>query len=458
MRNRMLAGIFCLLIGASAAAGADDAATFRLFLKDGTSLVSYGEFARVGDRVVFSMPTSAPPDPRLQLVNLAADRIDWDRTNRYVTSARVTRYLETQAENDYTVLSNQVAESLNEVANTTDPARRLAIVQRARKALAEWPGDHYNYRAEDIRQMLGLLDEAIADLRASSGTGRFDFALAAYSAPPTIGEPLLPPPTPKEAIEQTLLAARLSESPAERTALLGAALVSLDSSAAEVPADWASATRAETRAAIDVEQGLDREYLVLAQQMVDLAHRRAEVADVRGVEDVIARVFVRDHALGSHRQDAVSALVASVEAELDAARRLRLARDRFALRVQAFRKYRASIAPSMDLLDQVRPALEDIKALSGSTPGALESIHNAVRKIVGAAAGITPPDELKAAQARLVSAAQLADNAARIRREATLAGDIGRAWDASSAAAGALMLGAQARQDIRVVMIPPKLR
>ena len=40
---------------------ADTAVTpsFRVFLKDGSSLASYGEMARVGDRVVFSMPTSA---------------------------------------------------------------------------------------------------------------------------------------------------------------------------------------------------------------------------------------------------------------------------------------------------------------------------------------------------------------------------------------------------------------
>ena len=37
-----------------------------------------------------------------------------------------------------------------------------------------------------------------------------------------------------------------------------------------------------------------------------------------------------------------------------------------------------------------------------------------------------------------MSAVQLAGNAGRIRREATLAEDMTRAWDASSAAAGAL--------------------
>ena len=46
------------------------------------------------------------------------------------------------------------------------------------------------------------------------------------------------------------------------------------------------------------------------------------------------------------------------------------------------------------------------------------------------------------------SAVQLAANAAKIRREAALTGNIARAWDASSAAAGALMLSARARTDL----------
>jgi hypothetical protein len=43
---------------------------FRVILNDGTALVSYGEFSRVGDRVVFSMPLDSPRGDRLQLVNL----------------------------------------------------------------------------------------------------------------------------------------------------------------------------------------------------------------------------------------------------------------------------------------------------------------------------------------------------------------------------------------------------
>jgi len=115
-------------VAARVAAQDTGATIFRVFLKDGGTLVSYGEIARVGERVVFSMPTGLGNPPPLHLTNLAADRIDWARTDRYAESARSGRYIETQAENDYTVLSNQVADALNAVGQTTDPARRLDLV------------------------------------------------------------------------------------------------------------------------------------------------------------------------------------------------------------------------------------------------------------------------------------------------------------------------------------------
>src|SRR2546423_14920691 len=122
MKMRTLAGVLVLarlLMHDAPAYAADDATLFRLFLKDGGTLVSYGEIARVGDRVVFSMPTGAGTPPPLHLTNVAADRVDWARTERYAMSARSRRYLETQAENDYTQLSNQVAQTLNDVGLTS---------------------------------------------------------------------------------------------------------------------------------------------------------------------------------------------------------------------------------------------------------------------------------------------------------------------------------------------------
>ena len=106
---------------------------------------------------------------------------------------------------------------------------------------------------------------------------------------------------------------------------------------------------------------------------------------------------------------------------------------------------------------QRRLSLENIKSLSGSTPEALAAIDASAAVIVKAAAAVQPPDELRTAHAQVVSAAQLAANAARIRRQATLAGDMAGAWDASSAAAGALMLGSSARREIVRQLNPPRL-
>ena len=455
----VLAAAVALPFRAAAAAAADEATLLRVFLTDGTSLVSYGEPARVNDRVIFSMPTATTPNPPLHLVNLPVSRVDWDRTSRYAATARASHYVETQAETDYAALSNDVASTLNEVAATADPSQRLAIVQRARQTLADWPQSHFNYRAAEVRQLLGMLDEAIADLQASRTPGRFALTLSAFSDPPAIVEPLLPPPaTPRQAIEQVLTAARTVDMSAERTSLLATAVAAIDRDKAALPAAWASAARAEAAAEIAKEVRLDRSYQSLTARMMTLAGRRARQADVRGIERVVRAIHQRDAALGAKRPDAVNSLLAAVQARLDAARRLQLARDRYALRAPELKRYRVAIRTPMDLFARLNAPLEAVKALSGSAPATLNALQRGVARILTLAAAIAPPEELASAHALLISAVQLAGNAAQIRREATLAGDMTRAWDASSAAAGALMLGARARSDIQSLLKPPQLR
>lgn len=461
MSFRKLAGtwfVLCLLTRTVTAAAADDATMLRVFLKDGRSLVSYGELARVGDRVVFSMPMDVGTNPRLRLVDIPADQVDWDRTDRYAGAARSGRYLETQAEIDYTALSNQITQTLNEVGETTDTSRRLALVQQARKALADWPLAHYNYREGDIRQLLTLLDQAIADLRLTAGaTARFDLNLVAVSSPPPVLEPLLPAPTLRETIEQALIVAHFAQTTSERVEILKAAATELGRTDAGLPAEWAASTRAAVRVEIATEARIDRSYRALATRTLKVAELRARNADVLGVERLLTRIARRDTLLGRKRPDAVSALVASVEEKLDAARRLQLARDRWALRAPELANYRAAISRPLDIFATLRPALEDIKSLAGSSPSTLARLDRLIAWTLSRASLISPPEELSAAHAVFVSAVHLADNAARIRREATLASSVERAWDASSAAAGALMLGARARTDIRTQLRRPQL-
>lgn len=464
MYRRGLAAAFLAAALVSAArpvparAADENATLLRVFLRDGTSLVSYGEPARVGDRVVFSMPTAATPNPPLHLINLPADRVDWERTDRYADAARANQYLKSQAELDYAALSSQLAETLNEVAGTSSPAERLAIVERARTALVEWPKNHYNYRQAEVRQMISMLDEAIADLRAATGARRFDLALTAFAEPPPVREPLLPPLTLQESIEQVLNAARQVDSAAERTSLLTTALASLDRDRDALPADWVAATRGGVETALSTELRVDQSYRMLTDTIVASADRRARAADVRGIERLLLRVQQRDKELGGRRPEAVSAIVAAVEAKLDAARRLRLARDRWELRLPLFVKYGTAIRAPIALFGQLKPALEDIKSLAGSSPAALAALDRGTARLLELMGSIAPPDELSAAHALMVSAAQMAANAVSVRRDAILANDMNRAWNASSAAAGALMLGAKARTDILALLSPPKLR
>jgi hypothetical protein len=444
--------------GSDPVAVVEDAPLFRVFLQDGTSLVSYGEFARLDDRVVFSMPTSATPStPQLQLINIPSDRVNWARTLDYAESVRASQYIRSRAAADYAVLSNRIADALNAVGETTDPAKRLSIVEAARKALADWPAAHYNYNHEQIQQMLAMLDEAIADMRAATGASKFDLTFVAASTAPRLLEPLLPAPDAREVLEQTLHAANLTTTPAERVSLLTMALDALNRDAGTLETEWVTATRAEITGRIARETELDRKYRSLGQRLITLAAARARLADVRGVERLLGDLKAGDRTLGGERPDQVASIMASVQEQLDAARQLRLERDRWALRAPDLMAYRTQVARSLLRLRELAPLLEDIKSLAGSGPDALAIILRSTGQLLPSLEKVQPPTEAAEVHALIVSAVHLAENAAKIRREAALTNSMSRAWDASSAAAGAIMLTDRASRGLQAVVRPPQL-
>ena len=273
---------------------------------------------------------------------------------------------------------------------------------------------------------------------------------------------LLPAPTLQESIEQVLLAARMSDSSDDRVQLYKSALSELDrrkdANDASIPTAWVETTSASVSKAIATEVRIDRNYQTLTQRMLRLANQRARLADVRGLERLVTRLQTNDKVLGNARPDVVSSQLASIDENLDLSRRLQLARDRWALRAPALAKYRLAIRAPLEQFTAIRSALQDIKSLSGTPPGTLKVVDRAIARLMKAANAIQPPDELVAAHAVFISAVSLAQNAASIRREATLASSLERAWDASSAAAGSLMLGAKARTDIQALLRKPQLQ
>src|SRR5215471_8515021 len=105
--------VVCALIAAVAAPAAAQVppvvTLYRVFLRDGSTIVSYGEYARVGDRLVVSLPLGGTDDtPQLQLLSLPSDAIDWEKTDAYAESARAARYAQTRGPDDFAQLSNAV--------------------------------------------------------------------------------------------------------------------------------------------------------------------------------------------------------------------------------------------------------------------------------------------------------------------------------------------------------------
>ena len=62
---------------------------YRVYLRDGSMVLSYGEFARVADRVVVSVPLgNTVSAPELHLLSIPSDSVDWEKTDAYAESVR----------------------------------------------------------------------------------------------------------------------------------------------------------------------------------------------------------------------------------------------------------------------------------------------------------------------------------------------------------------------------------
>ena len=450
-----IALIMCAAAAASALA-ADEAMLLRVYLTDGSSLVTYGEFARVGDSVVLSVPVGGTrQDPRLHAVSLPAARVDWDKTERHAASARYQRYVASRAESDYQQLTEAVATVLNNIAQSTDRASALAAAERARQMLTDWPRTHYGYRQQDVQEIVRLLNSAIS--RLQGGTPPPPFQIALVSAPEMSLEPLATLPSPREQFEQLLRIARISTDVRDRVALLRSAL-SLLATPGIVTATDASRLRKSIEGQLEREAVIDQRYDRLSRDLIARATRAATDARIRDVERVLERIPKEDARLGAQRPEVVQALSATVQSQLDQARMLRLLRDQWRSRQALFNEYRRSVGFEMVQLVKARPALEAIKKLDGPRLDRLESLNRAFRGGATRLDRLLVPEYLRNTHELVVGAWRFAETAAATRLRAVASGEIAMAWEASSAAAGALMMLSRAQNEMRMLTEPPKLQ
>jgi hypothetical protein len=444
---------------------ANDAVLYRIFLRDGSTLVSYGEFARVGDRVVLSVPVGAGERTQLQLLSIAESRVDWPLTERYAEAARAKHYAETRGEDDFNLLSNDVARALNEVALTNDPAQRVALADKARQQLADWPKDHFGYRSNDVTQLSTLLDEVVSELRVAAGQSRFDLQLVAPTVvPPAVD--VLPPPSLQESIELAFTAARVTSEPGERVSLLESIVRTLDATSplstnnggGPTTDTWVGAARVRATSQLSVEKRLDDAYAELAGKTLARARDRARRADVRALDGLVRSVLSADEKLGRARPGEVAALLVAIDAQKSAAQRLRLARDAWAIRAGALRSYRRKVSGPLERLSRLKNWLEDVRQLAGPSPVAVGQLEERAAIAGRELAMMKPPAELEAVHALFSSASTLATRAAAARRRAIVTSDMPAAHEASSAAAGALMMLERGFADLQRLVQRPEIQ
>ena len=449
---------FVSLAAVDAAYAAGDATLFRLFTREGASLVSYGEFARVGDQVVFSMPVGGPAnEPRLHVVSVPAGEIDWARTERYAAAVRAQRYADTRGADDFERLSNDIARVLNEVALSTDKNAALSTAEHARETLANWPATHYGYRERDVREVVSLLDEAISDLRASAG--RNDFSLALIAAPVETGyEPLLAAPNVLEQIDATFRAARLASNVADRVSLLQESLALVGEAGPALSPPEAARLRRLAQDQIHEEAVIDEKYAALTRRLLTSATNAAGQARINDVERIINRVAKEDGQLGRRRPEVMQALDGSLQLQLDNARRLRLLRDRWQIRRSAYRQYQRTINSQLLQLVKIEPSLDAIRRLTGPPPTTLVMLRSRLAGGADRLQRVAVPDYLRPTHELLVSAWRFAETAVDIRYDAISSGNVAVALQASSSAAGALLMVERVQREVRALLEPPTLQ
>lgn len=429
---------------------------FRVFLSDGRVLSSYGEWARLGDRVIFSMPTQLSRDPvELHLVTIPAQRVDWPRTESYAESVRAAAYADSRGDADFATFTAEVARTLDEVSKISDPRTRLSTAERARQKLADWPAAHYGYRVAEVRDALGVLDEVIADLRVAVGINRFDLSLSANTPLAEPPPPPLPPPSDAELVEQFVAAASISESPVERISLLQTVMRLLDRAIGMLPAEWATRMRRSASADLDREQRTEKAYDDLRTRTLQAASKLAAKGQRSELERLRESVKEADRKLGGQRGGDIAALLATIDIEAASAIANRDARREWEKRAPVFRKYRRSTNTAFKVFNDATVALEQVKSMSGPTVDAMASLNKRLAAANRSFTKVKPPDELASSHALIASAWELAANAFRLRADAVSSNSVDVAQRASSAAAGALMLYERARNQQLATMEPP---
>jgi hypothetical protein len=112
----------------------------------------------------------------------------------------------------------------------------------------------------------------------------------------------------------------------------------------------------------------------------------------------------------------------------------------------------------MLLLVKSTASLRAIRTLDGPDPSQLVALKSQLSGGADRLERMRTPEYLRDVHDRLVGAWRFAENAVRARFDAVSRADSAAAWEASSSAAGALMMLARVQQDLTNLLTPPRLQ
>jgi hypothetical protein len=446
----LVVAIACASVPVGRAAQAPGA-IFRVFLKSGEALPSYGESAITPDRVVFTLIVGeAGAGDALQLVSLPAATVDVDRTRRYAMAVRAAHYASTRGDVDFAAMTSEVQRTLSQLAAIDEPSRRLALAVEARARLAAWAETTYGYRAADVRDLIGRFDELIAELGIAAGERQL--TLEFRSGPMIEPEALLPAPTTEDRVRLAVAAARAADAAEDRLAILRAA-----EAAAVGHADAAALVR-DIRDELTREREITGAYTALSADLRARADAAMRLGDATAVSAVRAELDARDRTLGGRRPGLMTGLAAELDHMLVRAHAHREALDRYARVRRSLLDYERSVRPIMSGFDGLTPIFGALKEHRYTSLDRVERASTRVRAFESGLEKIAAPEDLADVHATLVSALRMAGYACARRRLATATRKPGFDDEASAAAAGAMLLVETARDQLVARLYPPTFR
>jgi hypothetical protein len=136
----------------------------------------------------------------------------------------------------------------------------------------------------------------------------------------------------------------------------------------------------------------------------------------------------------------------------------RLSLDHYAYVKRSLLAYERATRPALASLQTLTPVLEAIRDMQGVPYERLEEAESRLRLVEKDLGRLSPPQDLAAVHSTFMSTLAMARQACISRRQAVVTNNVQTAREASSAAAGALLLVTQARQDLVTGLYPPKVQ